>query len=414
MRLIESEPPRSLLTECKTSFDGGLFDLEVVESLDSIFITTAQLDAPGPQIVFVSPAFSRMMGYRAEELMGRTLGALYGPKTDHEALRRLQDRMAAGESFSGEMTYYRKDGSECAVELQVSPIHDHRGVITHFVSIQRGLGKNGAETKRLEAMVLRAQRMESIGALASAMAHDLNNVLAPILMALQTLQQKFTDEGRCLALIRRSAEQGKDLVERVLAFARGAEGERAPLQTINLIGDIAKILEGTLPKNIDLQVQAPDDLWSVIGDATQMRQVLMNLCINARDAMPAGGKLMIEAGNRYLDQEERRLPSGSPPKQYVRITVADTGVGIPREIIEHVFDPFFTTKEQGLGSGLGLSTVLAIVRGHGGFINLLSQVGKGTEFKIYLPAQSSRFEDRGSRVGDRGSRIEDRESCHIA
>src|SRR5262249_5083318 len=137
-------------------------------------------------------------------------------------------------------------------------------------------------------------------------------------------------------------------------------------------------------------------------------------CINARDAMPAGGKLMIEAGNRYLDQEERRLSSGSPPKQYVRITVADTGVGIPREIIGHIFDPFFTTKEQCLGSGLGLSTVLAIVRGNGGLINLLSQAGKGTEFKIYLPAQSSRFEDRGSRVGDRGSRIEDRESCHIA
>src|SRR5262249_5234548 len=147
-----------------------------------------------------------------------------------------------------------------------------------------------------------------------------------------------------------------------------------------------------------------------IGDATQMRQVLMNLCINARDAMPTGGKLMIEAGNRYLAPEERRLPPSVSPKQYVRITVADTGVGIPREIIDRVFDPFFTTKGQGQGSGLGLSTVLGIVRGHGGFINLLSQVGKGTEFKVYLPAQSSRIEDRGSKIEDRRSRIEDRGS----
>src|SRR5262245_5939983 len=399
-RLIEDDQPQPQLTESLTSFDGGLSDFGVMEILDSIFITTAHLDAPGPQIVFVSPAFLRMTGYREEELIGCTPLILQGRNTDRDVLRRLHERMAAGENFSGEIIYYRKDGSELAVELQVSPIRDHHGEITHFVSIQRSPGQDGAEKTRLEAMVLRAQRMESIGALASAMAHDLNNVLAPILMALHTLQQKFNDEGRCLALIRQCAEHGKDLVERVVAFARGAEGERAPLRTINLIGGIARILEGTLPKNIELQVLAPDDLWSVIGDTTQLQQALMNLCINARDAMPAGGKLMIEAGNRYLGREEKRLPPGPPANQFVSITVTDTGVGIPREIIDHVFDPFFTTKERGQGSGLGLSTVLSVVRGHGGFINLLSQVGKGTEFKVYLPAQSSRIEDRGSRIED--------------
>jgi PAS domain S-box-containing protein len=407
MRLIEEDPPQSLLIDSRASVDRGLFGLGAMESLDSIFITTAQLDGAGPQIVFVSPAFSRMTGYREEELTGRTPVILQGPKTDDGVLRRLHDRMTAGESFSGEMVYYRKDGSELAVELQVSPIRDHRGEITHFVSTHRAPGKDDAEKRRLEAVVLRAQRMESIGALASAMAHDLNNVLAPILMALHTLQQKFTDEGRCLALIRQSAEQGKGLVERVLAFARGAEGEFAPLPTISLIGGVARILEETLPKNIELQVQTPDDLWSVIGDTTQLQQVLMNLCINARDAMPAGGKLRIEAGNRCLSQVESRLPPSEPPNRFVRITVADTGVGIPREVIDHVFDPFFTTKDRGQGSGLGLSTVLAIVHGHGGFINLLSQVGKGTEFKVYLPAQSSRIEDRGSRIEDRRSKIED-------
>jgi PAS domain S-box-containing protein len=381
MRLIGDDPPQFPPVERTASADGGLFGFEVAESLDSILITTAQFDALGPRIVFVSPAFSRMMGYQAEELIGRTPLLFEGPKTDRDDLRRLHERMAAGESFFGEALFYRKDGSECAVELRVYPIRDHRGEITHFVLVHRAPDLTSAEKKRFETMVLRAQRMESVGALASAMAHDLNNVLSPILMALHTLQQKYTDEGRCLSLIRQSAEQGKDLIERVLAFTRGAECERAPLRTINLIGEVAWILRETLPKNIDLQFLAPDDLWSVIGDATQIGQVLMNLCINARDAMPAGGALLIEAENRYPDEKD------SWPQRHVIITVTDTGDGIPREIIDRVFDPFFTTKERGHGSGLGLSTVLAIVRRHGGFIDLSSQPGQGTEFKVYLPAQ---------------------------
>jgi len=248
----------------------------------------------------------------------------------------------------------------------------------------------GVENKRLETMVLQAQRMESLGALASALAHDLNSALAPILMGLRALQQRCVDEEslRWLTLMHMSAERGKDLVERVLAFARGAEGECVPLKMTDLVGDVACILKETLPENIGLQVRVPNELWRVIGDATQIGQILMNLCINARDAMPAGGKLMIRARNRYLVEEERRLAPGAPQQRYVRVTVADTGAGIPREVVSRVFDPFFTTKERGKGTGLGLGAVLAIVRIHGGFISLFSKVGKGTEFKVYLPAQS--------------------------
>jgi len=288
-----------------------------------------------------------------------------------------------------------KDGSEYSVELRVSPACGRLGERDYFVPVRRGLDGDGVEKKRLETMVLEAQRMESVGALASALAHDLNSALAPILMGLGALQQRCADEEsrRWLSLMRKSAEQGKDLVERVLAFARGAEGERIPLQTAELIGDVARILKETLPKNIDFQVRIPNDLWSVIGDAAQLGQVLMNLCINARDAMPAGGNLMIRARNRYLVEEERRLAPGASQQRYVRVTVADTGVGIPSGVISRVFDPFFTTKEKGKGTGLGLGAVLAIVRGHGGFVSLFSKVGKGTEFKVYLPAQTPDVSD---------------------
>jgi two-component system, cell cycle sensor histidine kinase and response regulator CckA len=288
-----------------------------------------------------------------------------------------------------------KDSVEYSVELRVSPACYNRGERARFVPVQRGLDGEGVEKNRLETMVMQAQRMESVGALASGLAHDLNSALAPILMGLHALQQRCADEEsrRWLALMHKSAERGKDLVERVLAFARGAECECAPLQTTELIGDITRILKETLPENIELQARIPNDLWSVIGDATQIGQILMNLCINARDAMPAGGKLMIRARNRYLVEEERRLAPGAPQQRYVRITVADTGGGITREIIDRVFEPFFTTKEKGKGTGLGLSTVLAIVRGHGGFVSLFSKVGKGTEFKVYLPAQAPDVSD---------------------
>lgn len=283
-----------------------------------------------------------------------------------------------------------KDGSGYSSELRVSPACDRRGDRAHVVSMRRGLNGEDFGEKRLEAMVLQAQRMESVGALASVLAHDLNSALAPILMGLGALQQKCADEEsrRWLVLMRRSAERGKDLVERVLDFARGAEDARVPLPTTELIEDVAGILKETLPQNIELQVRVPNDLWNIIGDATQVGQILMNLCINARDAMPAGGHLTIRARNRYLIEEEKRLAPGAPQQRYVRVTVADTGVGIPRDVIDHVFDPFFTTKERGKGTGLGLGAVLAIVRGHCGFVSLFSKVGKGTEFKVYLPAQT--------------------------
>ncbi|MFN0085609.1 MAG: PAS domain S-box protein [Blastocatellia bacterium] len=335
-------------------------------------------------IVYWNQGAERLYGWTAEEARGRMLEELLHRDVPHEYEKARATLISHGK-WHGELRQVTKDGREVVVECRWTAINDAEQKLKSILVINTDV----TEKKRLESMAMRAQRLESIGALASGIAHDLNNVLAPILMALHTLQQRFTDENsqRWLSLIHKSAERGRDLIDQVLSFAKGVEGERAPLQVSLLITDIEKILKETLPRNIELQVILPEGLWTVIGDTTQIHQVLMNLCINARDAMPAGGRLLIKARNRYLVEEEERLVTNPRQKQYVRITVADTGVGIPPEILDRVFDPFFTTKGKGQGSGLGLAMVQGIVRGHGGFVNVLSRPGQGTEFKIYIPAQ---------------------------
>jgi hypothetical protein len=230
--------------------------------------------------------------------------------------------------------------------------------------------------------------MESIGALAGGIAHDLNNVLAPILTAVQILEVRFTDEKsqRILSTIESNVKRGADMVKQILTFARGVEGERIPLQLQPLVHDLEKITLETFPKSIDIQLDIPKMLWTVSGDATQLQQVLLNLCVNARDAMPDGGELAISAENRTLDETFVRVNLDARVGNYVVIRVKDSGVGIPPEIINRIFEPFFTTKEPGKGTGLGLSTVIAIVKSHGGFVTVSSKVGKGTLIEVYLPA----------------------------
>jgi CheY-like chemotaxis protein len=207
-------------------------------------------------------------------------------------------------------------------------------------------------------------------------------------MALRLFQMRFTDDEsqRLLAMLQKSAERGAGLVSQVLSFARGIEGERILLQPKHLIKEVAKILADTLPKSIKIEYTIADELWAIRGDATHLHQVLMNLCVNARDAMPQGGKISIRAENLSLDENYARMNLEARPGRFVCITVADTGTGIPEHIIDKIFEPFFTTKKQGEGTGLGLSTVLGIVRSHGGFINVYSEVERGTEFRIYIPA----------------------------
>jgi two-component system cell cycle sensor histidine kinase/response regulator CckA len=291
-----------------------------------------------------------------------------------------------GDSWSDEYRYRREDGSVSIVYDRGYIIRNADGTPTRVVGGMSDL----TERKKLEAQFLRAQRLESIGTLAGGIAHDLNNILSPILMASGLLKDGETSPDRLSLIdtIEVSGRRGSDMVRQVLAFARGVEGKRLDVDVRHLTREVQKILRETMPKNIDLQISAPVDLWIVHADATQLNQVLMNLCVNARDAMPDGGSIRINMSNIVMDEVHTGMLGALSGGPHVLITVADTGTGMSQETQERIFEPFFTTKEVGKGTGLGLSTVLTIVKSHGGAIDIQSGPGLGTTFKIYLPALS--------------------------
>jgi CheY-like chemotaxis protein len=230
--------------------------------------------------------------------------------------------------------------------------------------------------------------MESIGTLAGGIAHDINNVLTPIMLSQEILRDRFTDEEskKLLNTIERSTRRGANLMMQILLFTKGVEGEHDTLRVTHLVSEIRQIAKETFPRNIEIKTDIPKDLWTISGDATQLHQVIMNLCVNARDAMSNGGILSISAENLIVDEDYARMNSEAKIGPHIVITVSDAGIGISDKIMERIFEPFFTTKEHGKGTGLGLSTSIGIVKSHGGFINVYSEIGKGTAFRVYLPA----------------------------
>jgi two-component system, cell cycle sensor histidine kinase and response regulator CckA len=242
----------------------------------------------------------------------------------------------------------------------------------------------------------RSQRLESVGRLASGIAHDMNNILAPILLSAFMLRRSLPPEEfeKTLANIEISTKRGADLVKQLLAFGRGAGGQRELVRISRVVGDMEKLIRGTFPKDINFCLHSTEEAWPVMGDATQLHQVLLNLCVNARDAMPGGGTLTLEVKNVRLDENylamHTEVEGGAGP--YLCLRVADTGQGMPPEVMDKIFDPFFTTKENGQGTGLGLATAMGVVKGHKGFVNLSSEVGVGSTFEIYLPASPDAVE----------------------
>ncbi|MBD1909309.1 MULTISPECIES: response regulator [unclassified Leptolyngbya] len=291
-----------------------------------------------------------------------------------------------GQVLDTEFRMVGEKGDTRWIAIKGSAFHDEAGCPRRMMGIHMDI----TEKKQLEAQFLRAQRLESLGTLASGIAHDLNNILTPMLVVSQLLPMKLPalndDTRRILETLETSAHRGANLVKQILSFARGVEGQRVSLQLNYLLDEVTQILEQTLPKSIIIRNEIDPSLWSLLGDATQLHQVFMNLCVNARDAMPQGGTLEITAQNLWLDDRQARRYLDGSAGAYVVVSVSDTGTGMTSDVLHRIFDPFFTTKELGQGTGLGLSAVLGIVKSHEGFVDVRSQVNHGSEFKVFLPA----------------------------
>jgi two-component system, cell cycle sensor histidine kinase and response regulator CckA len=337
-------------------------------------------------ILFWNKGAERLYGWTSEEALSKNAFSLIYQEGLQQFDSARQAVVQNGE-WKGEVNQTRRDGGKIIVESRWTLVRDENGKPTSILVINTDI----TEKKRMEAQFLRAQRMESIGTLAGGIAHDLNNVLSPIVMAIDMLKLQATDENstKWLEVLRANAERGGNMVRQVLSFARGVEGERVALQPKHLIKEIVKILRETLPKSIEINFHIPNDLWVISADATQIHQVLMNLCVNARDAMPEGGSLSIKAENIVVDENYARMHLEAKAGRFVVINVADTGPGMTAEVQSRIFEPFFTTKEMTKGTGLGLSTALTIVKSHGGFINVYSELHKGSHFALYLPAFDS-------------------------
>lgn len=348
------------------------------------------------QITYWNKGAERLFGWTAAEAIGlRVQDFLY---RDEET---FVDGLAAvlkDSTWNAELTDLTKAGKTVLVQSRWTLLRDDQGKSKSILSINTDI----TEKKKLESQFLRAQRLESIGTLAGGIAHDLNNVLGPIIMAVDLFKMKLTDERdrELIESVDISARRGADMVRQVLSFARGFEGRRTTVQPARLLREIANIAKETFPKTIAVTVAVPESTWNVPGDSTQLHQVVLNLAVNARDAMPDGGNLNLSATNVDIDAHFCAMHPEARPGSYVVLTVSDTGTGMSPDILEKVFEPFFTTKEIGKGTGLGLSTSVSILKNHKGFVDVESEVGKGSTFRVYLPADADDVESLEQELED--------------
>ncbi|QLE59194.1 GAF domain-containing protein [Nostoc sp. TCL26-01] len=336
------------------------------------------------KILFWNKAAERIYGWHADEGIGKNAGELLYKETSSQMELAYKSVLEHG-SWHGELNKVTKSGKEIIVESRWTLVFDESGQPKSILSVDTDI----TEKQQLQAQFLRAQRMESLGTLASGIAHDLNNILTPIMSSIQILALKIPHldarHQQLLKILEDNSKRAADLVKQILTFARGSESRGVTLQIEPLLLEVEQILHSTFPKSIKINKHLPNqELWTIKADPTQIHQVLMNLCVNARDAMPDGGILSISAENLLVDKNFAKMNLDAQVGSYVVITIADTGFGIPPLILERIFEPFFTTKESSKGTGLGLSTVIGIVKNHGGFVTVNSEVGKGSQFQVFL------------------------------
>ncbi len=375
MERIQSKEEQNLLQQQLLELQ-----LAVDTSGEIVFITNQE-----GIFQYVNPAFTRLYGYSSEEVIGKvTPRILKSGKLNLELYSNFWQKLLNKEVYKGELLNKAKDGKLLNVEVSVSPIVDHHSVLLGFLAIQRDV----TERKQIEEQYYRSQRLESLGTLAGGIAHDLNNVLAPIMLAVELLKKQYKgDQSQSMIeTLERSAVRAKGIIQQILTFARGSDGERLELQPKYIIKEIEKIVQETFPRSIECKNEISKNLKMIVGDVTQLHQVMLNLCVNARDAMPNGGRLLLKAENCVINEENPPIHVDAKPGEYVVLSVTDTGMGMSKDIQIRIFDPFFTTKEHGKGTGLGLATVYSLVKSHGGFITVQSEPEKGSCFSVYIPA----------------------------
>lgn len=355
---------------------------QLAENITEVFWVT---DILKQRVIYVSPAYARVWGRTCESLYSSSQSwedSIY-PEDRARVKEAVRDKQLRGD-YDETYRIQRPDGRVRWIRDRAYPVRTSSGEFYRIV----GIAEDITERKIMEAQLLQSQRMETVGQLAGGVAHDINNILAPIMMSVSLLRMGMepAEVDRTLNMIEASAQRGSEVVKQLLLFGRGLEGNRSCVQFSKLIEEIAKIVRKSFLKNIILTVDVPPDAWPVLGDPTQLHQVLLNLCVNARDAMPEGGSLSLKVKNLTLDANDAVIDTEARPGLYVLLSVSDSGMGMSKEVLSRIFDPFFTTKAIGQGTGLGLSTVLGIVKSHRGFIKVRSQVGQGSIFDIYFPA----------------------------
>jgi PAS domain S-box-containing protein len=369
-----------------------LLESAIARTNDLVIITEADLiDGDGPKIVYVNDAFERRTQFSREEALGMTPRMLQGVNTSRSELTRIRLSLESMEPVRAQLTNYQKDGKEFSIELEIAPVFDRNGRCTHFVAIERDI----TERLALEAQLRQSQRLESVGQLTGGVAHDFNNLLTVVLGNADLLYDELAenDVRRPLAeMIVRAAEKGAQLTQRLLAFSRRQALDPKIVDINQLLHGMHGLLLRTLGEHIEIAVVAAENLARASVDPAQIESAVLNLCLNARDAMPAGGRLTIETANMLLDAKYAAVHSEVRAGRYVMLAVSDTGVGISAQDLPRVFEPFFTTKETGKGTGLGLAMVYGFIKQSGGHVSVYSEPGQGTSVKMYLPSTDAEQE----------------------
>jgi PAS domain S-box-containing protein len=361
-----------------------LLSSAVEQSREAITITDADLDLPGPKIVFVNPAFTRMTGFAAEEAIGKTPRILQGPRTDKTVLSRLRQNLARGEVFEGEAINYRKDGKEFDLQWQIAPIRNASGKTTHFVSIQRDI----TARKRFEAQLFQTQRLETVGKLAGGVAHEFNSILTAIIGQSELILSDLPPESplsKNVTEIHQAADRAAVLTRQLLAYGRKQILQPESIDLNAVLAGMESTLQHLVSRDVDVRIVPAAGLKAVKMDPGQIEQVIVNMAMNAAAVMPNGGKLTLETANVTLDPEYVSHFEDLKAGEYVMLAITDTGTGIDQEVKKNIFEPFFSTKGVGQGTGLGLATCYGILKQSGGHINVYSELSRGATFKIYMP-----------------------------